>query len=95
MNIYKPEEMKDDAAEKLLLLNTAVDVQAVLQLLISKEIITKEELDIMREKVRSIPKYAAAYKYIGQQKATADLWEKDPQSYLKAILKAKMDGRNV
>lgn len=88
----KPEELKEDAVLKKTIIDTAVDVQSALQLLIAKEVITVDELNEMRAKVKKIPKYSASYQYINEIAATANLFEKDPQAYLKAMFEAKMRG---
>ena len=91
-NIYNPGELKEEAILKKLILDTAVDVQSVLQLMIKKEMITKEELDSARDYVRNIPKYKASYEAINELFKAGDVYERDPQAYLRAIVKAKMDG---
>ena len=90
---YNPKELKEDAILKKLILDTAVDVQCALQLLISKDVITKAELDEMRGKVRNIPKYRASYEAINKINQAADLYENDPQAYLRALMEEKLRGR--
>lgn len=87
------EEMKEDAVLKKTIIDTAVDVQSALQLLIAKEIITPEELNTMRAKVKTLPKYAASYQYINDIAEAADAYEKDPQAFLKAMFNAKLRGK--
>ena len=87
------EEMKEDAILKKIIIDTAVDVQSALQLLIAKEIITSDELNTMRAKVKTLPKYAASYQYINDIAAAADAYEKDPQAFLKAMFNAKLRGK--
>lgn len=88
----KPDELKEDAVLKKTIMDTAVDVQSALQLLIAKEVITVDELNAMRNKVKTLPKYAASYQYINEIAATADLFDKDPQAYLRAMFEAKKRG---
>jgi hypothetical protein len=92
-DMYKPEQLKEDAVLKKTIIDTAIDVQSTLQLLIAKDIITKEELDEMRSKVRTLPKYKASLDYIDNINKAADMYENDPQAYLQELLKAKMDGK--
>lgn len=91
-DIYEPDKLKEDALQKKLILDTAVDVQVVLQVLIEKEIMTEEELNTWRARVRNFPKYKASFEMIKRLNETAELYEKDPQAYLKALLNAKMNG---
>ena len=90
---YKPESLKEDAAMKQTIVNTAIDIQSVLQLLIHKEIITLDELNEMREKVKTLPKYKASLQYIQNINNAADLYEKDPQAYLKALFNEKLNNK--
>ena len=90
---YKPEQLKEEALTKQLIVNTAIDIQSVLQLLIQKKTITQDELNEMRAKVRTLPKYQASLRYIQGINDAADLYEKDPQAYLKALLEEKMRGK--
>ena len=92
-NIYDPDKLQSEAVQKKLMLDTAVDVQAILQILVSKEITTKEEVDKIRNIVKSQPKYKLAYDYINGIQTASETWKNDPQAYLKELLKAKMDGK--
>ena len=91
-DMYKPDKLKEDAAQKKMLIDTAVDVQVILQILIEKEIITKEELDIWRNRVKQFPKYKASYEMISKMLQAADIYEKNPQEYLRLIMDAKLKG---
>lgn len=89
---YNPQSLKEDAIIKKTILDTAVDVQSALQLLISKDLITLEELNQMREKVRNLPKYKASYDVINNIADAANLYKKDPNAYLKALFEEKLKG---
>lgn len=91
-DIYDPKNLKEDAAQKKLMLDTAVDVQVALQLLIEKNIITQDELNTWRERVRKFPKYKASYEVVKGILDTAELYEKDPNAYLKVLMEAKLRG---
>ena len=77
MGILTEKQIKDidataiDFQNKLMMLDTAVDVQVILQLLVQKEIVTREEVAEMREKVRNSSKYKASRDYL--VKATEEL----------------------
>ena len=90
---YKPENLREDAFMKKSIVNTAIDVQSVLQLLIQKEVITQDELNNMRAKVRSLPKYKSSLDYVQSINDAAELYEKDPQAYLKMLFADKMRGK--
>ena len=90
------DQMKDlsvtrrDIENKALVLNTAIDIQALLRLLVEKELITKDEINRLREEVRSSPKYSAALTYIEQTMTEIHRYEKDPQALLREMLQKKM-----
>ena len=92
MGILTEKQIKDidattiDFQNKLMMLDTAVDVQVILQLLVQKEIVTREEVAEMREKVRNSSKYKAS-------RATEELvlYANDPEARLKAMFDAKLN----
>lgn len=71
----------------------AIDVQVLLRILVDKEIITREEVSEYRNEVRNSPKYKVVADDIQRQKTGFQAAKDNPQEYLQAILKAKMDGR--
>lgn len=89
-DIYHPQELQEDAAMKKLLLDTAVDVQVILQLLVSKGIIFREEVSDMREKVKRQPKYKLAYDLINQMDSAGKMYKDNPEEYLKMIFNSKL-----
>lgn len=92
-DIYKPDQLQEDALSKKLALDIAVDTQVILQLLVSKGIITKEEVDEMRNKVKSLPKYKASYEVVEGLEKASDLYKNNPEDYLKMLFDAKLKGK--
>lgn len=90
---YKPEEALHELMTQETIANVAVDVQALLRLLVAKEIITRDEINEYREEVRNSPKYKVTLDAIQREKEGFSAAKDNPQEYLKAILKAKMDGK--
>ena len=90
---YKPEEALQDLQVQETILNVAIDVQVLLRILVDKEIITRDEVAEYREEVRNSPKYKVVADDIQRQKTGFQSAKYNPQEYLKAILKAKMDGK--
>ena len=90
---YKPEEALQDLQVQETILNVAIDVQVLLGILVDKEIITRDEVAEYREEVRNSPKYKVVADDIQRQKTGFQAAKDNPQEYLKAILKAKMDGK--
>lgn len=87
---YKPDEALHELMIQETIMNVAVDVQALLRILVEKELITREEVNRYRDEVRNSPKYKLAIDDIQRQKAGFQAAKSNPEEYLKAILKAKM-----
>lgn len=92
-NLYEPQNMKEEASKNMLILETAVNLQAVIDLLVSKGIIANIEIEYTRDKIKSSPKYKTAYEMYQNMINSAELYEKNPGKYLQELLKAKMEGR--
>ena len=90
---YKPEEALHDLQVQETILNVAIDVQVLLRILVDKKLITREEVVEYRKEVRNSPKYKVVADDIQRQKIGFTAAKDNPQEYLKAILKAKMDGK--
>ena len=87
-NFYKPEEALHELQVQETILKTAIDVQVVLRILVDKEIATRE----YREEVRDSPKYKIVLDDIKRQKVGFQAAKDNPQEYLQALLRAKMNG---
>lgn len=90
---YKPDEALHELMIQETIMNLAVDVQALLRILVEKEIITREEVNAYREEVRNSPKYKPAIDAIRREKEGFTAAKQNPEEYLRAIFKAKMDGK--
>ena len=91
-NFYKPEEALHELQVQETILKTAIDVQVALRILVDKEIVTREEVQKYREEVSNSPKYRIVLDDIQQQKVAFQAAKDNPQDYLKALFKAKMNG---
>ena len=90
--LYKPEEALHELQVQETILKTAIDVQVVLRILVDKEIVTREEVQKYRDEVSNSPKYKIVLDDILRQKTVFQAAKDNPQEYLKAIMKAKMNG---
>jgi len=81
---------KSDLESKQIILKTGIDVQALLRILVDKEIITREEINKYREEVSSSPKYANALKYVEQTLEEIKYYETHPQERLQEMFRRKM-----
>ena len=89
---YKPEEALHELKVQETILKTAIDVQVALRILVDKEIVTREEVQKYREEVSNSPKYKIVIDDIQRQKAGFQAAKDNPQEYLQALLRAKMNG---
>lgn len=62
---YDMDTALNEISEKKSLLDVKAETQ-LLQLLVSKGIVTREEVSSMREKVKNSPKYKPLYEYFEQ-----------------------------
>lgn len=92
-NFYKPDEALHELQTQETIMNIAVDVQTALQILVDKEIVSREEVAVYREKVRNSPRYKPVLEQIDRQKKAFQTAKENPQDYLKALFQTKMDGR--
>lgn len=76
------------------MLDTAIDVQVILHILLDKEICTIDEINEYREKTKNIPKYKASYQYITEALQELNEYIENPESILKKILEEKLNGKN-
>lgn len=91
-NYYKPDQALHELMAQQTIVDCAVDIQVLLRILVDKEIITREEVNRYREEVRNSPKYKPVLDDIQRQRQAFQAAKDNPQEYLKALLKAKMDG---
>ena len=89
---YDMNEALDEIKEKKLILDTKVETQLILQLLVSKGIVTREEVSAMREKVKNSQKYKTSYEYLENAEQKAKYYQSNPEQHLKDIFNAKMNG---
>lgn len=72
-------------------LNTMIDVQVILQLLVQKGIFTREEVSEMRNIVRNSERYKLAYQWIDQAKKDLLLYETNPEAILQELIRQKLE----
>ena len=92
-NYYKPDQALHELMTQQTIVDVAVDVQVLLRILVDKEIITREEVNRYREEPRNSPKYKPVLDEIQRQRQAFQAAKDNPQEYLQALLKAKMDGK--
>lgn len=87
-NIEQTKNMIVDRDQQL---NTMIDVQVILQLLVQKGIFTREEVSEMRNIVRNSERYKLAFQWIDQAKKDLLLYETDPQAILQELIRQKLE----
>lgn len=89
---YDMDTALNEINEKKLLLDVKVETQLILQLLVSEGIVTREEVSVMREKVKSSQHYKPLYEYFDRAEQKAEYYKNNPEQHLKDVLAAKMNG---
>lgn len=89
---YKPEEALQELLLQENILRSLIDVQAALRILVDKGIVTREEVQKYRNEVSNSPKYKVVMDDIQRQKKAFQAAKDNPQEYLQAIMRAKMNG---
>ena len=74
------------------ILRTAIDIQVALRILVEKGIVSRDEVAAYRKEVFGSPKYKVPMDDIQRQKAGFQAAKDNPQEYLSALFKAKMNG---
>lgn len=89
---YDMDTAMDEIKQKRRILDTKVETQIILRLMVKKGIVTREEVAEMRNKVKNSPEYKAAYEYLGQAEQKAEYYKANPEQHLRDLFKAKMNG---
>lgn len=89
---YNMDTALNEINEKKLLLDVKVETQLILQLLVQKGIVTREEVSEMRNKVKNSPNYKPLYDYFEQTEQKANYYKANPEQHLKDVFAAKMNG---
>lgn len=92
---YNMDTALHEINEKRLLLDIKAETQTILQLLVAKGIVTREEVSEMRSKVRNSSSYKSAYDYLNQSANKAEYYKNNPEEHLKDIMTAKLRGENI
>lgn len=90
---YDMDVALNEITERKLLLDLKAETQVILQLLVIKGIVTREEVSSMRVVVKNSPDYKALYEAFERAKQRANYYKENPEQHLKDVLAAKMDGR--
>ncbi len=89
---YNMDTALQEINDKKLLLDVKVETQVILQLLVSKGIVTREEVSEMRNKVKNSPNYKPVYDYLNNAQQKANYYKNNPEQHLKDVFNAKMNG---
>lgn len=89
---YDMDTALNEINEKKLLLDVKVETQLILQLLVSKGIVTREEVSNMRNTVKNSSLYKPLYDYLEGAEQKANYYRNNPEQHLKDVFAAKMNG---
>lgn len=85
------EGTRQDLLNKALIINTAIDVQVILQLMVQKGIVTREEVADMRAKVStSDPKLSSSKQWLDEAIKELKFASENPQWVLKKMFEEKL-----
>lgn len=91
--VHDPDEALHELMLQEAVVNTAVDTQVILRILVDKGIVTRDEVNEYRKEVRSSSKYSAAIQSIEEQKKAFQLAKDNPDLYYKAIFNSMLNNR--
>lgn len=89
---YNMDTALNEINEKKLLLDVKVETQLILQLLVQKGIVSREEVSEMRNNVKNSPNYKPLYDCFEQAEQKANYYKANPEQHLKDVFAAKMNG---
>lgn len=92
---YHMNDALQEINDKKLLLDVKVETQVILQLLVAKGIVTREEVAKMRETVKNSPQYKMMYDYFDQAESKAKHYKDNPEEHLKDLMNAKLHGVDI
>lgn len=85
------EETRSELIDKALIINTAIDCQVILQLLVEKNIVTRNDVSRMRAVVGNSEKYKASKQWLEQALAELKRAAEDPQWALRQMFNEKLN----
>ena len=89
---YHMDDAINEIQEKRAIVDAKIDSQVVLQLLVQKGRVTREEVEEMRGRVRNSTKYKATIEYLDGAKEKAEYYLNNPQEHLKDLFNRKLSG---
>lgn len=90
---YNMETAIQEINDKKLLLDVKVETQTILQLLVAKGIVTREEVVETRNRVKNSPNYKPLYEYLENAANTVKYYKENPEQHLRDLFKEKMEGK--
>lgn len=90
---YDMDKALEEVANKKLLLDVKVETQTILQLMVAKGMVTREEVAETRARVKGSSNYKPLYDYLEEAEKTTTYYKQNPQQYLQEIFKMKIDGK--
>ena len=91
VNNLNPKEALQELRYQEQIVNSLVDSQVVLQLLVKHNIVTRDEVSEMRNIVRNSPKFKPVISDIEEQKKMYTYAIEHPEEYLRSMMNAKLN----
>ena len=92
---YDMDKALSEIEIKRLLLDVKVETQVILQLLVKHNVVKPEEVQEMRQIVKSSRNYRRLYEYFDRAQDSANYYKDNPQEHLKELLRRKFNGENI
>lgn len=92
-DLYNMDSMRSKIQDKRQLLELMMRQEAILQLLLQLKIITKSDFTATLDYVKTMPEYKTIIEYLDGSDKKAQQYQADPQSHLKDLFSAKLNGK--
>ena len=90
---YKPQDLMLNAMKDMFVVETAIELAALIKLFKAKGFVAECELQPFRKELHEDPKYKDIYENAKAAFEAGKLYKQDPSAYLTALMTAKMSGK--
>ena len=91
-SVYEPQNLEQEAVKNMALMDSIIEIKSLTKLLVEKGIVSNVEMDYMRRELKNSPEYKVGYETAKKALELASLYKNDPQTYLRELLNAKLNG---
>lgn len=91
-DLYNMDNVQKSIVEKQLILDLAIKIDVLFELLIKHKIIDNLEIESCEQYVSSKPEYKILLEYLNKSKKQVENYQNNPEQYLKDLFGAKLNG---